>query len=167
MTRGRLVVVPVPWIVSPSVPELRISITENGHTVVRVDVGTLPSSVDASLTTRGVEVIFHHGQWVRTYPAIDDIDPMREHAFDSSSIPYGSDDAPDALRRFREAWVHSGVCPDSRFYEVVGSTWIADENAARFGCRHFVIVGHDIWMELLAVDYEWGWIAPGARSTDI
>lgn len=167
MTRGRLVVVPVPWMVSPSVPELRISIAENGHTVVRVDVGSLPAHVDASLETRGVEVTFHHGQWVRTYPAIDDIDPIREHTFDSSSIPYGADDAPDALYRFREAWAQSGVCPDSRFYEVTGSTWIADENAARFGCRHFVIVGHDIWMELLAVDYEWGWTAPGARSIDL
>ena len=170
MSRGRLQAVPVPWMVSPSVPEIRIGIVENAHARVALDVAVLPSAPnDASgLVNRGVEVLFRHGQWVRTYPPASDTDPVPIGLFDRSALEFKSvtGDLDGWMRRFREEWRRQGNCPDPGFYEVLGSQWIVEEHAARFGCRHFVLVGHDLWMEVLCTDVEWSWIRPGATGLD-
>jgi len=68
--RGRLVALPVPWMVSPSVPELHVTIVENGDAIVEV-------------------------------------------------------------------------------------------------VRHFVLVGHDMWLELLALDFERQWSTRRAKAIDL
>ena len=170
MSGGRLQVMPVPWMVSPSVPELRIRIMENGDTQVALDVAVLPTVLDdaSELVNCGVEVHFRHGQWVRTHPAASDIDAVPTGLFDRSAVEFGSvtGDPKSWMRRFRAEWMRQGHCPDPSFYEVLESRWIKEENAARFGCRHFVLVGHDLWIEVLCVAVEWHWIAPGALGLD-
>jgi hypothetical protein len=170
MTRGRLQVVAVPWMVSPSVPEMRISIVENGHTRVALDVAILPSRPDEEpgLVNRGVEIHFEHGQWVRTQPAASDTDPLPPDLFDRSAVAFGDvgDDIDGWMRRFRAEWEREGTCPDPRFYEVLESHWLVEEKAHRFGCRHFALVGHDLWMEVLCKSFEWHWITPAAEGID-
>jgi hypothetical protein len=170
MKRGRLLVVPVPWMVSPSVPELRIKTIENAGTQVALDVLALDGAGDDSseLISRGVEVGFGHGQWVRTYPAASDRDPIPGDLFDRGSLGTGADlGDPDAwLRRFRVQWRDQGNCPDPGFYEVAESAWISEVNAARFGCQHFVLAGHDLWMEVLCMGFTWRWTEPGSLGIE-
>lgn len=168
MERGRLQVIAVPWMVSPSVPEMRVSVVESGHARVALDVAVFPDRPDEALVNRGVEIHFEHGQWVRTHSAASDADPLPPDLFDRSAIgPRGpTQDVDDWLRRFRAEWRRNVNCPDPHFYEVLASTWIVEEGAQRFGCRHFVLVGHDMWVEVLSMSATWRWTEPSATWID-
>jgi hypothetical protein len=39
-----------------------------------------------------------------------------------------------------------------------------EQNAARFGCQHFVLKGHDMWVELMAKSFQWRWIGPSTAE---
>lgn len=171
MIRGKLRAMSVPWMVSPSVPEMRISIVENGHSVVLLDAAVLPSLLADSehLANRGVEVQFEHGQWVRTHVAASDANVLPRDLFDWSAVEFANVAAEDVdgwTRAFRAEWMRRGDCPDPRFYEVLDSRWVREENAQRFGCRHFVLVGHDLWMEVLCTTTTWRWKNGGPGRLD-
>jgi len=157
--------------VSRAVPELRVLIKETGDTRVRCDVAVLPTLPGGALDLRGVTITFRHGQWVRTYPAASDVDPLPKGRFDRSFVPYGSGDVVDNpeeyLDAFREDWMARRDCPDAHFYEVMDSRWVLEENAARFGCRHFVLVSHDLWMEVLCTGMDWTWDEVGATALNL
>lgn len=168
MKRGCLQVIAVPWMVSSSVPEMRVSVTENGHTHVELDVAVLPERFDDALVHRGVEIHFEHGQWTRTHPAVSDTDPVPRDLFDwgGTEPRGGTQDIDDWVRDFRAQWRQIARCPDPRFYEVLGSLWLAEEGAQRFGCRHFILVGHDMWVEVLSVSVKWRWTNAAATWID-
>jgi hypothetical protein len=171
MTRGRLHIVPVPWMVSPSVPDFSIRIVENADTVVALNALVLETDATRrpELQDRGVEVRFEHGQWVRTYPAASDTNPIPEGFFDHGELGHGQfiPDTVEWTRVFHEKWRAESSCPDPSFYEVMESSWIREENAARFGCRHLVLVGHDLWIEVLCTGMSWRWIAPTSGAIEI
>ena len=153
--------------VSPSVPEMCVTIVEGNHAIVALDVATpqTPLNEAAPLVNRGVRIQFEHGQWVRTYPAATDVDPVPRDVFDWSGIEFRGDrvgDGGEWLKRFRAQWARQGTCPNPSFYEALESRWIEEENACRFGCRHFVLVGHDMWMEVLCTGMSWAWRPPDA-----
>lgn len=162
---------PVPWMVSPSVPEFNVRVVENADTVVTLDVLALEPSamVPRGLIDRGVEVRFEHGQWVRTYPAASDADPIPEGLFDrvESGRERPIHDSMEWVRLFHQRWASQSSCPDPSFYEVLDSTWIRDENADRFGCRHFVLAGHDLWIEVLCTGASWRWIDPTSVAIEL
>jgi hypothetical protein len=165
MNHGRLSVVPVPWLVSPSVPGLKIEVTENADARAIFDVLVLADETDAAqLVRRGVELRFEHGQWLRTHPAADDTEPIADGYFDREGIEQAviTGDGSDWERDFKHKWRSRGMCPDPGFYEVANSAWLVDENAVRFGCRHFVLVGHDLWVEVLCMGIAWQWTTPQA-----
>jgi hypothetical protein len=58
-----------------------------------------------------------------------------------------------------------GVCPDPWVYEIESSTWLRESGAGRFGCRHFLMRGREMWVEVLALGYSWRWHQP-ARSSE-
>jgi hypothetical protein len=163
MTRGRLHILPVPWMVSPSVPDFHVRIVENADTIVALNVLALAPSatVTPGLLDRGVDVRFEHGQWVRTCPAASDTDPIPEGLFDRGELGHKApiQDTVEWTRVFRERWRADSSCPDPSFYEVMDSSWIREQNAARFGCRHLVLVGHDLWIEVLCTNMSWRWVA--------
>jgi len=151
---------------SPSVPELRVSIVENGDTVVLADVTVLKTGSRHEFERAGIEITFAHGQWVRTYPAVSDIDTIPPGKFDVSNVyTVGVDD--ESSRIFHERWVRDRFCPDPYFYEVADSRWAAEADAVRFRCRHFVLVGHDMWMEVLALELSWRLCEPTSRSIEL
>lgn len=162
MKHGRLLVVPVPWLVSPSVPGLKIEVTENADARAIFNVLALAQETDGSeLVHRGVDLRFEHGQWVRTHPPADDAEPLADGYFDRGSVEQTAIlDGSDWGRDFKDTWRSRGMCPDPGFYEVADSVWLAEENAVRFGCRHFVLVAHDLWVEVLCMGIAWQWAKP-------
>lgn len=160
---GRLVAVPVPWMISPSVPELKVSVVENGDAIVEADVTAVRDG--SSAEHAGVEITFRAGQWVRTYPASSDTETFPTGLFDSDV--YQTPPGEEGFRSFRELWATTGCCPTPGFYEVLDSRWLVEMDAARFGCRHFVLEGHDMWLELLALDFAWRWSTRRAAAIEL
>jgi len=167
MTQGKLVIVKLPWMLSPSVSDLRVEVIENGDCVISAEVAVLPESAPLTnaLDNRRVSLTFAGGQWVRTHPYLGDhvippnlFEPPQKPWFDRLSVQR-------SLRQCRELWVSSGHCPNSRVYQVQNSSWIREQNAERYGCQHFVLQGHDIWVELLAKSFRWRW--SGASSAEV
>jgi len=172
ISAGKLSAVEVPWLVSPSVPEIRVTVEENNDAVATFDVAVLPENdpLAAELVSRRVEVHFKAGQWLRTYPAIDDANVVPPDLFDWGEIQLSGDDVAkeDHLIEFRKRWIATGVCPNPGIYEVRSSTWLAESRADRFKCKHFVVVGHDMWIEVLCKGISWRWAGAGkARAIDV
>ena len=148
-TRSQLLALPVPWMISPSVSGIVVRTIENDNTEVEVDAEMLEG-------TARIAIVFRSGQWVRMAPADSDASTLPEAKFDHAQIPASKIALTASYPRdFRELWVQLGSCPDPGFYEVKESPWLTEANAARFGCRHFVVCGRDMWLEVLALDYSW------------
>jgi hypothetical protein len=75
--------------------------------------------------------------------------------FDLSLIPYASppNDVGAWLRNFQSLWMKSGDCPDPGAYKVESSRWI--DRLALEGFEHFLIEGHDAYVEVLARGWKW------------
>ncbi len=56
----------------------------------------------------------------------------------------------ERVKALWERWRQSGRCPDPRMYEVVGSHWIEALGKVAHGLTHFIIVGHDSFIEVIA-----------------
>lgn len=165
MTSRRNILVPlqVPWMVSPSVSDIHTHIIETGNTLVSFDVSILSQSGSYldELETRRVEVRFRSGQWFRSSPIIDDSEGIPVGLFDRSEIRYPEHHASDEVSRWmekRKQWHETGFSPNPSIYEVYLSNWIEQNHALGFGLKHYVIEGHDLWLEVLAKDFSWEWI---------
>jgi hypothetical protein len=166
MTRGKLVPLKLPWMISPSVSDLRVQIVENGDATISAEVAVLPQTdpLANALADSRVLLIFSSGQWVRTEPSFGDIEVIPPGMFERTLRFNTSHDFHDQIREFRQDWLSSGICPISNIYSVENSLWIREQNAARFGCQHYVIEGHDMWVELIAQSFQWRW--DGASTAD-
>lgn len=156
--------------ISTSVSSLGVAISENGDTLIECEVAILPENSPAGGECEivGVELRLHSGQWVRTFPALSD-DPFRPTEIDWSAVPFAGARGAQLDRlliEFRNMWVSSGKCPDPGVYEVEHSEWARLQRAERFGCKHFLVLGHDIYVEVLALDLSWRWIR-GRKSEAI
>lgn len=180
----RLIPLEVPWQVSPSTPFLRLlaeesgsghptQITFVGHFGLRSggttdpDVGfatSLKASSPYGLSSQAepcskthsvVRIEFEAGMWVRMSPAYSDRVVIDPHEFDDSFLPYSglTADVETWLRNFHSHWLKSGNCPDPGAYFVESSQWAAHHS--RSGFRHFLIKGHDAYIEVLARDWKW------------
>src|SRR5688500_9327152 len=139
MPDAKVIALRTDWMISPAVYSLEVRITENGDTEVEADVELLNGSARLA-------VLFRAGQWERVWPADRDESTLPRSRFDLSSIPAaGITVTGSYVDHFRELWTQNGACPDPGIYEVIDSTWLAETNAARFGCRHFVLRGRDMW----------------------
>jgi hypothetical protein len=155
--------VDLPWKVSPSMSGFRISMVENGDATVAVEVAVLPDVADGALIERTVELRFKHGQWLRTAPASSDDETVPPGLFDWTHVPQligdpASGSPEEHLTAFRRAWERTGRCPDPGLYQVEDSRWLHESGAARFRCRHYVLVGHDMWLETLCLELSWRFV---------
>ena len=72
-----------------------------------------------------------------------------------------SQDSEIGCEKFRTYWKETSICPDPRIYEVENSKWLENEaRAIKLGCKHFIVLGHDNYIEVLAKD--WNWVSLGA-----
>ena len=154
--------VSVPWMISPSVSDLQISLREDGDAAVLAEIARLPPTGDPNgeLDNCRVEIRFLSGQWLRANPSASDQEVIPAGIFDWSDVPFRGDQGPPSntfLEDFRARWTLNETCPDPGVYEILSSRWLLDAGATRFGCRHFVVKGHDLWIEVLSRGMSWRW----------
>jgi len=156
----RIVPLEVPWMISPSVSAFGLSASEGGDCEIVAAVAVIRAPESAADEPSAVRVRVRAGGWIRMSPMLDDTDPTRSWSGYSRAdvFDWSGEDIDEYLAEFKRRWEASGVCPDPRAYEVVGSQWIRDVGAERFGVKHFVLVGHDAWIEVLGKELSWEWV---------
>ncbi|MCR6477911.1 hypothetical protein NU688_17240 [Variovorax sp. ZS18.2.2] len=170
----------VPWKVSPSVPH--IGLTQPGvdgiayvtfigfFKTAAVDaaadsvVATIPvpdAFVESSdwhgSRHRLVQLEFSSCIQVRQTPAFSDAEVVEEEGYDWSFVPSNMrehETPEDCVQRVHDLWMSKGTCPDPGMYEVEGSLWLASLGHPR-NARHFLLLGHDEYLEVIASDWKW------------
>jgi len=113
------------------------------------------------LPYRAVRVHFKPGLWARISPSFSDSEVVKESIYDWTAVSgryLPGESVKDWLQRFRETWLQTGICPDPGMYEVESSPWLQEvsaENGRRPGLKHFLITGHDAFIEVLAEEWSW------------
>lgn len=162
-TRPCLIALNVPWMVERAVSGIHVLTTENGHTLTTFNV-TLIDGVDPRGSPDSdparVEVSFADGQWVRTAPSHSDTQGLDRGSFDESMLPLHGVPVDRYLDTLDELWRRSQRCPESHFYEVKDSIWLAETGADRLGCHHYIVEGHDLCVEVLASAWSWKYARP-------
>ena len=102
-----------------------------------------------------VSIEFQDGLWARISPAFSDREVLNPREFDVARIPYSKppSDVGVWLRDFQSLWIKSGNCPDPRAYTVEPSSWI--NSLSLTGFEHFLIQGHDAYVDVLARGWKW------------
>ena len=164
MTRTLLTPCPVPWMVSPSTGAVTLNHmetdTEPECTIV---FGGGRMSEEGQLDSRRIEIDFEMCHHARTRPlngGVDTIYPV-EPTYDGHYEGY--------LDWLRREWKATGLCPSPGFYVATESEWLSslpDANQER--CRHYVVVGRDGYVELIAERFRWQeWLWTDGRRDDM
>ena len=170
----------VPWKVSPSVPHIGVTQPGLGSSAYVTFIGffntaapeTAADSVVAVIPApedfieapdwrgarhRLVQLEFSDCMQVRQTPAFADAEVLQEDAYDWSLVPSNmrEDETVEAcIQRIHDLWLATGACPDPGMYEVEGSPWLASLGHPR-DARHFVVLGHDDYLEVIASGWRW------------
>jgi hypothetical protein len=91
-------------------------------------------------------------------PSYSDLQVVNTSVYDWDRIPRYSqtgDGIEISVRRFMEAWRASEFCPNPRMYEIDNSPWVRELGASASSFRHYLMLGHDAYVEVLAEDWDW------------
>lgn len=106
-----------------------------------------------------IRIIFDCGLWVRFMRSYDDDEIVEEAAFDWSELAdLRSAWKPgiEAGRRYYwSRWKQTGVCPDPNMYEVERSVWLREVRPRSSDFKHYLMVGHDAYVEVIAKGWKW------------
>lgn len=174
-----LVPVLVPWKISPSVPYLRLHSSDEGKPVAATFIGFFKCEVASetaglvvvndpgvfvradtasSAKYRLVQVLFKEGLHAKQRPAVSDYEVIPEDDYDWSLVPsgiHGEETAEESVARVHNLWFTSGNCPDPSMYEVRGSKWLTALGLDTADWRHYVLLGHDDYIEVVARGWQW------------
>lgn len=106
---------------------------------------------------RRICIDFEMGLWSKFSPAYSERETVRTEDFDWSQVPFSEPvtDTGRYLREFEGWWRERGQCPNPQAYEVRGSTWPKEVGAERLALRHFLLVGADAYVEVLAKNWKY------------
>lgn len=180
--KPKLLPVQVPWMVAFSSPFLRGHLTESGQPsaitfvgyfkldhvrlpgteahfeMVKEPVKFEPARTDERCPYRLIRINFSGGRDIRTLPAFSDSQVIEESRYDWSGVPGDLLPGEDAManhRRTDQYWLDTGTSPDPGVYEVEGSTWLAELSDDSDGLHHYMILGRDEYVEVLAEGWSW------------
>ena len=103
-----------------------------------------------------IKVSFDQAVEARMVRAFSDASAIDYSAFDCSALFDPNEYVEDIKRwltEYHQEWRRTGFCPDPRMYEVEGSAWLGEYE--HHGWKHYIIVGHDAYVEVLAKDWKW------------
>jgi hypothetical protein len=143
--------VKVPWMVAPSTPFLHVHVSEDPNeepSEVRF-VGYLGPLAQNGRSYQIIRVILEPGVWLHIRPGRLDVDPIDKSRFDTQRLPQKTSDAEAFVRRRREEWQRTGLCPDPRMYEVERSPWIEEAGKDAGEYTHLIVSGHDYYVDVL------------------
>lgn len=175
----------IPWMVSPSTPLLSLYSSEavdESATVVQL-VGyfaledqqsdqnnpliiTIVPAIENLEISREksigpyklLKIQFTEGLWVHMYPSYSEGEIIDWSKYNRSKITPSMQSFRDVskyLEHFKDQWEKSGICPDPRIYEVIDSDWLRDTQADNAKFHHFLILGHDSYIEIIASKWDW------------
>ena len=163
--RQSLFPVDVPWMVAADHSRIIATLVENDRAVIAFDASVLPEGgvdeiLHAELPIKRVVLQFRAAQWMRTAPAWSDRDVVDPLVYDWGkvySVSAFAGSVNDYLIGFRRKWQEDRRCPDPALYEVGTSYWLVQSGAVKFQCRHYLLLGHDLSVEVLAPAFTWQW----------
>ena len=169
----------VPWMISPSMPNLKLMLEENGSALVQFFglFGYEPltesdaAKPDLGQGTRGlrldpnmkrarhqlISMAFKNVGWLLRSPQHSDREVVNESLFDWSDVRgrmRADEAAVEWQRRCLEEWRETRIAPDPSVYIVTNSDWNARE-AKQWGLKHYLVLGDSSSIEVLAQDFEW------------
>lgn len=186
--RQQLVPVRVPWMVSPSVPYLRLASSES-QSDIESAISFIahfglehPQEESTDVPPRKIASPYHpksdrgaptgpyqlvrvrlHGHIAgRMLPGFSDREVVNPALYDRSLIPcpYTIGQCIDEwLHQFQHLWMKQRLCPDPLMYEVKESSWCSELGLTR-DWKHILVLGHDSYVEVIAKD--WDWVSEGA-----
>jgi hypothetical protein len=109
-----------------------------------------------------VKVRFDSFYAIKMLPAYNSLSIINYKEYDWSFVMFFDLLCKDSKlwsEKFHPHWKQTNICPDPRMYEVVNSRWLNETKASKFGYKHFILLGHDNYIEVLAKD--WNWLSLG------
>lgn len=177
MRKPQLRPILVPWMISPSISDLQLR-TRETEPVVQVILnaffkyGLVPETglrnselphysksqphLPRADTDFLVLLEFHFVRVAIDHSSFSPRSVIDVDAFDRSLIPVTRDNkseaaALDYLQRINEFWMTTGVPVDPGMYEVLGIS----DNQEHEKSRHYLIRGHDRYIEVRAEEWNW------------
>lgn len=148
----------LPWAVSPTAdPDL--TATASGLCLhLGVGYGPLAQEMEGDWSWRPTLVEFRGVMafaWGRMPEAGERPSPSERYG--RGQIPFEDDETScgPGRERYRERWLRTGMAPDSGIYQVRGAEWLWTVEADRQRFHHFVVEGHDHYVEVLAASVYW------------
>lgn len=98
--------------------------------------------------------------YARMMGAVSDMEVVDEGAYDWSRIPVRPEPqlgqtVQEYTQAFDEAWRRFGLCPNPRMYDVQGSPWLRELQIQAREYKHYLILGHDAYVDVVAQAFEW------------
>lgn len=114
---------------------------------------------DESLTPyRLVRINFKNGCYGRTLGAYADDQEIPEDDYDWSALPCNPLPGEDILGNVKRRgvyWSQTGKSPDPSAYEIEHSPWLTELGDEAKGLHHYIFLGHEIYVEVLAEGWSW------------
>src|SRR6266446_1662788 len=106
-----------------------------------------------------VRVVFDGGFWAQLSPSVSETHTVRDGDYDWSAVPTGmlpGEKVHENLERTRKLWLSTGICPDPGMYEVRDSPRLERQRlASQPKWKHYLLLGSDAYLEVLAQGWEW------------
>lgn len=181
--KPKLLPVAVPWEISPSVPNLKIGKSDDSGQVSATFVGHFKCDemADSHLDPYSVQLVsedsnfrvvplsikspfkmvrinFVNCYFFRISPAVSDAEVIPEDGYDWSAVASSlmpNERIEDNVKRTRELWIKSEICPDPGMYEVENSPLLSDFSSSSNEVHHYLMLGHDEYIEVIAERWAW------------
>ena len=150
---------PVEWMVDAATPQLELVAQEvAGPWLVRLLADFGPLSPESE-RLRWLELSFVGSQSCRLTGAWSNSEVLAPDRFDWQHVPFRQEPVENVtawLAQFRSAWKEAELCPDPGIYEAHGSSWAHEIGITNDeGLHHYLILGHDVYVEILAESWSW------------
>ena len=105
-----------------------------------------------------MRVNFEGGFAIRRHPSFSDLEVIPEADFDWSAL-VGSRKAGETVletvARGTKYWRETGLAPNPGMYGVERSPWLSALDEAPQGLHHYILLGQDDYVEILAKGWTW------------
>ena len=158
-----LIPLQVPWSIAWAVPQLHMTIVENGRATIQflgkflnenTDVETHQSH-EKVVTVEIVDVV-----WSRSSPRFSEHSIIDEslYARGKSLTTLYSLSHDESMKYLYEQWVNLKVCPDPQAYKVLDSQWIS-QHKSKYSMKdeasHYLFHGNDMYIEVIGTKMTW------------
>lgn len=169
----------VPWMISPSMPNLKMMLEDNGRGVFQffgffgfepltedertkqdIGQGTQGLRLDPSRKNGRHQLIsltFKNIGWLIKNPQHSDTEVINESLFDWSEVRgrlIPGETISEWQNRCSQEWVNTKISPNPSIYTITNSDWNIQE-AKTWELKHYLILGDSSYIEILAQDFEW------------